>query len=129
MTLKNTYASITTTICAASHFNIIVWEYRYTVLLCVFTSLFNLFLLKNFLKGLVYLLSHDCHIDIDRDISTAYCRSSSRVSVDLLSRTICTTMVVSDWCITNLAHCWWVSIQSIVGITRGGNCSLSGPLW
>ena len=22
-------------------------------------------------------------------------------------------MVVSDWCITNLAHGWWVSIESI----------------
>ena len=22
-------------------------------------------------------------------------------------------MVVSDWCITNLAHGWWVSIQTI----------------
>ena len=94
MTLKKTYASITTTICAASHFNIIVWEYRYTVLLCVFTSIFNLFLLKNFFKGLVNLLSHDCHIDIDRDVSTAYCRSSSRDNVDLLSKTICATWLL-----------------------------------
>ena len=23
-----------------------------------------------------------------------------------------TTVVVSDWCITNLAHSWWVSILS-----------------
>ena len=45
-----------------------------------------------------------------------------------LSRTICTTVVVSDWCITNLAHNWWVSIQSIVGIVRGRNWPLSGPL-
>ena len=30
-----------------------------------------------------------------------------------------TTLVVSDWCITNLAQGWWVSIQSIVGIFRG----------
>ena len=37
-------------------------------------------------------------------------------------------MVVSDWCIKNLAHGWWVSIQSIVGIVRGKNWSLSGPL-
>ena len=44
------------------------------------------------------------------------------------SRTICTTVVVSDWCITNLAHDWWVSIQSIVGIVRGRNWPLSGPL-
>ena len=27
-------------------------------------------------------------------------------SVDLLSRTIRTTVVVSDWCILNLAHDW-----------------------
>ena len=37
---------------------------------------------------LVNRLSHDCHIDIDRDVSTAYCRSSSGDSVDLVSRTI-----------------------------------------
>ena len=35
-------------------------------------------------------------------------------SVDSLSRTICTTVVVSVRCITNLAHDWWVSIQIIV---------------
>ena len=58
-----------------------------------------------------------------------HCRSSSGDSVDLLSRTVCTTVVVSDWCITNLASGWWVSMQSNVGIIRGGNCSLSGPLW
>jgi len=53
------------------------------------------------IKGLVYRLSYDCHLDIDRD---AHCRSSSGDSVELLSRTICTSVVVSDWCITNLAH-------------------------
>ena len=37
------------------------------------------------------------HLDIDRDVSTAYCRSSSGdIRVDSLSRTICTTVVVSD---------------------------------
>ena len=59
---------------------------------------------------------------IDRDVSTA-CRSSSGDSIDLLSRNICTAVVVSDWCITNLAHGWWVLIQSIVGIMRGRNWS------
>ena len=50
------------------------------------------------IKGLViYHLSHDCHFDIDRDVSTANCRSSSGDSVDSLIRTICTTVVVSDW--------------------------------
>ena len=71
------------------------------------------------LKGLVYRLSHDCHFDIDRDVSTAHYRSSSGDIVDLLSRATCTTLVVSDWCITN--HGWWVSIQSTDGIVRGGN--------
>ena len=80
------------------------------------------------MKGLVLLFSHDCHNDIDRDVSTAHCRSPSGDIVDLLSQTICTTVVVSDWCITNLAHGWWVSIQSIVGVVRGKNGSLSGPL-
>ena len=58
------------------------------------------------------------NLSIDRDVLTTHCRSSSGYSVDLLSRTICTTVVVSDWCITNLAHGWWISIQ---GIVRGGN--------
>ena len=53
------------------------------------------------IKGLVYHLSHDCHFDIDYDVSTAHCRSSSGDSVGLLSQTICTTVVVSDWCITS----------------------------
>ena len=46
------------------------------------------------------------------------CSSSSGNKVDLLSGTnMYTTLVVSDWCITNLAQGWqWVSIQSIVGI-------------
>ena len=45
-------------------------------------------------EGLVYRLSHDCHFDIDRDAS--HCRFSSDDSVDLLGRTICTNVVVSE---------------------------------
>ena len=40
------------------------------------------------IKGLIYRLSHDCHFDIDRDVSTTHCRSSSFDRVDLLSRTM-----------------------------------------
>ena len=58
------------------------------------------------IKGLVYRLSHDCHFDINCHVSTAQCRSSLDGSVYLLSLTICTTVVVSDWCITTLAHGW-----------------------
>ena len=47
----------------------------------------------------IYCLSHDCPLDIDHD---------DFVSIRLLSRT--TTMVVGDWCFTNYAHGWWVSI-------------------
>ena len=46
-----------------------------------------------------------------------HCRSSSGDSLYLLSRTY-TTVVVSDWCITNLAHGWRVSIQIIVSIAK-----------
>ena len=67
------------------------------------------------IKRLVLSFVSRFHFDIDRDVSTAHCRSSLGDSVDLLSRTICTTVVVIDWCITNLAHGWWVSVQSIVG--------------
>ena len=84
-------------------------RYQFQAFAAVFlvneTSLFN-------------CLSHDCHFDIDCDVSTALCRSSSGNSVDLRSWTICTIVVVSDWRIMNLAHGWWVSIQRIVGIIR-----------
>ena len=63
-------------------------------------------------------LSRNCNFDIDRDVWTAHCRSGN--NVHSLSRTS-STVVVSDWCITNLAHSWWVSIQSIVGIVKGRN--------
>ena len=48
-----------------------------------------------------YRLSHDCHFDIDRDVSTAHCRS-------------CTIVVVSDWCITSLAHGRWVRSKALL---------------
>ena len=40
-------------------------------------------------KGFVYPLSDDGDLDIDRDVSTASCRTSSGDGVDLLSTTIC----------------------------------------
>ena len=36
------------------------------------------------------------------------------------------TEVSSDWCISNLAHGWWILILSIVSVRI---CSCSGPLW
>ena len=42
-------------------------------------------------------MSHDGHFDIDHDVSTAHCRFSSGDIVGLLSRNICTTVVVSDF--------------------------------
>ena len=51
------------------------------------------------IKGLVLSFV----FDIDRNISTAHCRSSSGNSVDLLSRTICTTwLLVTDLSQTSL---------------------------
>ena len=47
------------------------------------------------IKGFVYHLYHNLHLVIDHGILTMYCRSLSGNSVDLLSRTISTTMVVS----------------------------------
>ena len=43
-------------------------------------------------------------VDTDHNVSTTYCCSSSGNSDNLLSMTICATMVVSDWCVMNLAH-------------------------
>ena len=71
-------------------------------------------------KGFVDRMSHESHLDIDCNVSVIYCSSSSGNKVDLLSGTnMYTTVVVSDWCITNLAQGWWVWIQSIAGIFRG----------
>ena len=67
--------------------------------------------IRNGLKGLVYRLSYVCHF-IDHGVSTAHCNSPPSDTVDLLSRTMFTTVFVSDWCITILAHSWWVSILS-----------------
>ena len=63
------------------------------------------FIIKGF-----YLLSHSLsHFDIDRDILIKY-RVSSDSSVDLLSGTIILfSVVVSDWCIMNLDHGWWIN--------------------
>ena len=52
-------------------------------------------------KGLDYRLSHDCHFDIDRDVSTAHYRSY-------------TTVVVSDWWNTNLARGRWVRTKALL---------------
>ena len=50
-----------------------------------------LIIVDNVFKGLKFcLLSHNCHFDMDRNVSTAHCRSSSGNSVHLLSWTICT---------------------------------------
>ena len=39
---------------------------------------------NNYLTRFAYLLKHDSHLGIDQDVSTAYCRSSTGDSVDLL---------------------------------------------
>ena len=65
------------------------------------------FIIKGF-----YLLfvSQYSHLDINRDILIKY-RVSSVNSVDLLSGTmILFIVVVSDWCIMNLDHGWWINI-------------------
>ena len=47
------------------------------------------------IKGFVYCLSYDCQIDIDRDVLTTYCRSSSGGSVN--SQSICATLLVDKF--------------------------------
>ena len=42
------------------------------------------------MKRFVYRLSQDCYLDIDHNVLSAYCRSSSGDSVGFLSSTICT---------------------------------------
>ena len=76
----------------------------------------------NTLKG--DSVSHDSHVRIDHDVSTAYCSSSLDDRAKLLGRNICTILVVSIWCITTPSHGWWITTRSIVGIIRGGNCSV-----
>lgn len=51
-----------------------------------------------------------------------YCWSSSGDRVDRLCITLCSTVVVSDWCVSILTAVvcdWWIL----------RNCSLIGPLW
>lgn len=52
---------------------------------------------------------YDYHLDIDRHVLTAYILQvfNQAISVDLLGRTVCTTVAVSDWYITNLA---WLAL-------------------
>lgn len=52
---------------------------------------------------------YDYHLDIDRHVLTAYILQvfNQAISVDLLGRTICTTVAVSDWYIMNLA---WLAL-------------------
>ena len=59
---------------------------------------------QKWLRVWFYRVSHDGHFDIDHDVSTLHCRFSSGDIVGLLSRTICTTVVVSDCCLTNVAQ-------------------------
>ena len=68
------------------------------------------------MKGFLNSLPSDCHLDIDSHFSTAYCRGSSGDGVDLLSRTICTTMVVSDLCNMNLAYYYVVKMQNAMNV-------------
>ena len=51
-----------------------------------------------------FIVCLTCHSDIDHDVSIASCRSLLGYSVDLLGGTISTTVVFSDWSITNLAQ-------------------------
>ena len=53
--------------------------------------------IMNVHRGFLFL-SHNCCLDIDCPILTVDCRTSLGDSVELLSRTSCTAMVVGDWC-------------------------------
>ena len=56
------------------------------------------------IKGFVNRLSHDCHLDIERNVSTAHCAGPSLGDkVDLLGRTICSTVVVSSWMVAGFS--------------------------
>lgn len=58
-----------------------------------------------------------------------YCWASSDNGVDLLIKTFSNTMIAFVWCIMNLTHGWWVSIQSIVGTVSARSCSVSSLMW
>ena len=49
------------------------------------------------MKGFVYRLSYDSHLDIDCDVSNAYCRFSSGGRIDLLA-------IIMIGVLQNLAH-------------------------
>ena len=70
---------------------------------------------------------YDYHLDIDRHVLTAYILQvfNQAISVDLLSRTICTTVAVSDWYITNLAWLALVEENTVPSAVRRCLASIS----
>ena len=73
--------------------------------------------------NILFIVDNNCHIDIDRDISTAYCRPSSGTSVDLLSRSNY-LYHHGCWCITNLAHGLTTSNNMQQGVQMDATCNI-----
>ena len=65
---------------------------------------------------------------VDRDVSTAYCWSSSGDDFNWLCLIISSTMAVCDWCISILAVVVNdLMISILIVLTR--SCLLTSPLW
>lgn len=70
---------------------------------------------------------YDYHLDIDRHVLTAYILQvfNQAISVDLLGRTICTTVAVSDWYIMNLAQLALLEENTVPSAVRRCFASIS----
>ena len=76
---------------------------------------------------IVSIFTHFCAFK--RDVSTAYCRSSSGDRVDLLRRTICSTVVVSSWMVAGFSNSIKVLLtlseeENVPSAVRSGTANL-----
>ena len=83
------------------------------------------FLAKSLLKGLVHCLSHDCHFDIDHDISTAHCRSSLLFkNIFIYLKWLLVTQNFTFVYVGRFLYWWWGNRQT--WLCNKGNVNLVG---
>ena len=108
-------------------------ENRQTISFSLSQALTVPYIICTYFRNKLYLaywsfVSRYCHKGVDRDVSTAYCLSSSDDDVDWLCLIISSTVAVCDLCISILAvvvNDWRISI--LIVLTK--SYSLTSPLW
>lgn len=69
-------------------------------------------------KGFAYRFSHDSHLDIDREVLTAYTCTAGGLhqAIVLILGLFLPVWLFSDWCITILAHGCWVQSNALLAL-------------